>query len=89
MQINQNTQTNRQTGKQPVMNEIVNALNVLAKHGVLLGGRPPTRTVERIQISENGVLYIWYSDSRMSAPSVTTPKGGKYLRKFVVDLSRL
>jgi len=45
--------------------------------------------VEEVRISESGVLYVWYSDSKMSAPSVTTPKGGKYLRKFVVDLSRL
>jgi len=71
------------------IDEIANALNVLAKHGVLLGGRPPNRVVEEVRISESGVLYVWYSDSRMSAPSVTTPKGGKYLRKFVVDLSRL
>jgi len=71
------------------IDEIANALNVLAKHGVLLGGRPPSRVVEEVRISESGVLYVWYSDSRMSAPSVTTPKGGKYLRKFVVDLSRL
>ena len=71
------------------IDEIANALNVLAKHGVLLGGRPPNRVVEEVRISESGVLYVWYSDSRMSAPSVTTPKGGKYLRKFVVDLSWL
>jgi len=71
------------------IDEIANALNVLAKHGVLLGGRPPSRVVEEVRISESGVLYVWYSDSRMSAPSVTTPRGGKYLRKFVVDLSRL
>ncbi len=71
------------------IDEIANALNVLAKHGVLLGGRPPSRVVEEVRISESGVLYVWYSDSKMSAPSVTTPKGGKYLRKFVVDLSRL
>ncbi|MFP3192458.1 MAG: hypothetical protein RXR02_05045 [Thermoproteus sp.] len=71
------------------IDEIANALNVLAKHGVLLGGRPPNRVVEEVRISESGVLYVWYSDSKMSAPSVTTPKGGKYLRKFVVDLSRL
>ncbi|MFP3169097.1 MAG: hypothetical protein RXR01_08310 [Thermoproteus sp.] len=71
------------------IDEIANALNVLAKHGVLLGGRPPSRVVEEVRISESGVLYVWYSDSKMSAPSVTTPRGGKYLRKFVVDLSRL
>jgi hypothetical protein len=71
------------------MDEIANALNVLAKHGVLLGGRPPSRIVERVQISENGVLYVWYSDSKSSAPSVTAPRNGKYLRKFVVDLSQI
>jgi len=71
------------------IDEIANALNVLAKHGVLLGGRPPSRVVEEVRISESGVLYVWYSDSKMSAPSVTTPRGGKYLRKFVVDLSRI
>ena len=71
------------------IDEIANALNVLAKHGVLLGGRPPSRVVEEVRISESGVLYVWYSDSKMSAPSVTTPRDGKYLRKFVVDLSRL
>ena len=71
------------------IDEIANALNVLAKHCVLLGGRPPSRVVEEVRISESGVLYVWYSDSKMSAPSVTTPRGGKYLRKFVVDLSRL
>jgi hypothetical protein len=71
------------------IDEIANALNVLAKHGVLLGGRPPSRVVEEVRISESGVLYVWYSDSKMSAPSVTTPKSGKYYRKFVVDLSRL
>ena len=71
------------------IDEIANALNVLAKHGVLLGGRPPSRVVEEVRISESGVLYVWYSYSKMSAPSVTTPRGGKYLRKFVVDLSRL
>jgi len=71
------------------IDEIANALNALAKHGVLLGGRPPSRVVEEVRISESGVLYVWYSDSKMSAPSVTTPRGGKYLRKFVVDLSRL
>ena len=71
------------------IDEIVGALNILAKRGVLLGGRPPSRVVERVQISENGVLYVWYNDSKSSAPSVTAPKSGKYLRKFVVDLSRL
>ena len=71
------------------IDEIANALNVLAKHGVLLGGRPPSMVVEEVRISETGVLYVWYSDSKMSAPSVTTPRGGKYLRKFVVDLSRI
>jgi len=71
------------------MSEVANALNILAKHGVLLGGRPPSRTVKEIRVSETGVLYVWYGDSRNSAPSVTTPRGGKYLRKFVVDLSRL
>jgi hypothetical protein len=81
MQVNQNKKFN--------ISEVVDALNTLAKYGVLLGGRPPTRTVERIQISENGVLYIWYHDSKVSAPSVTTLKNGKYYRKFVVDLSRL
>jgi len=85
MQVNQNTQTNMQSN----MSEIVDALNTLARHGVLLGGRPPSRTVKEIRISESGVLYIWYDGSKMSAPSVTTPRGGKYLRKFVVDLSRL
>jgi hypothetical protein len=85
MQKNQNTQTNKQSN----ISEIVDALNTLARHGVLLGGRPPSRVVEEIRISETGVLYVWYSDSKMSAPSVTTPRGGKYLRKFVVDLSRL
>jgi hypothetical protein len=85
MQVNQNTQTNKQSS----VTEIIDALNVLAKYGLLLGGRPPSRVVEEIRVSENGVLYVWYSDSKMSAPSVTTPRGGKYLRKFVVDLSRL
>jgi len=85
MQANQNTQTNKQTDVQ----EVIAALNVLAKHGLLLGGRPPNRTVEGIKVSENGVLYILYSDSRSSAPSITAPRNGKYLRKFVVDLSRL
>jgi hypothetical protein len=85
MQVNQNTQPNKQTD----MSEIVNALNVLAKYKILLGGRPPNRTVKEIRISESGVLYVWYRDGKMSAPSVTAPKGAKYLRKFVVDLSRL
>ncbi len=71
------------------LSEIVDALNVLAKYGLLLGGRPARRAVEQIRASENGVLYVWYKDSRASAPSVTAPRGGKYLRKFVVDLSRL
>jgi hypothetical protein len=85
MQVNQNTQTNKQSN----VSEIIDALNVLAKYGLLLGGRPPSRAVEQIRTSENGVLYVWYKDSRASAPSVTTPKNGKYYRKFVVDLSRL
>jgi len=85
MQANQNTQTNKQSN----ISEIVDALNTLARHGILLGGRPPNRTVEGIKVSENGVLYILYSDSKSSAPSITAPRNGKYMRKFVVDLSRL
>ena len=82
----------QQTSKQSVRSgiaEIVEALNTLARHGVLLGGRPPSRIVERVHISENGVLYVWYSDSKSSAPSVTALRNGKYLRKFVVDLSQI
>jgi hypothetical protein len=81
-------QTSKQTNVNK-MNEIVDALNVLAKHGVLLGGRPPSRVVDEVRISENGVLYIWYRDSKASAPSITASRNGKYYRKFVVDLSRL
>jgi len=82
-------QINKHSNKQSNISEIISALNMLAKHGVLLGGRPPSRAVKEIRVSENGVLYVWYSDSKMSAPSVTAPRGGRYLRKFVVDLSRL
>jgi hypothetical protein len=82
-------QINEHSNKQTDVQEVIAALNTLARHGVLLGGRPPSRTVEEIRISETGVLYVWYSDSKTSAPSVTTQKGEKYYRKFVVDLSRL
>jgi len=82
-------QINKHSNRQSNISEIISALNTLAKHGVLLGGRPPSRIVERVQISENGVLYIWYNDSKSSAPSVTAPRNGKYLRKFVVDLSQI